>query len=167
MTGGFPNRSLEDNKKLMLELKKFRKIIFDKEQRYGVPSYEPVPLEKELGKVANQLAEVIYEQLNAVNLLNQTTDQLMELHKDYQAYCLYGKINYSGNVDKARSRVRCQILAKTKELKDVESKVKLLCFITRNSNCGDKENKEAEDLLDKLGFSDEEIHIRVFGERPK
>ena len=69
----FSNRSLEDNKKLMTDLKEFQGIIFDKKQRYSNSNYEPVPLEKDLEQTENHLAQAINDQLQAINMTTHST----------------------------------------------------------------------------------------------
>lgn len=133
-----------------MELKEFQGIIFDKKQMYGDPNYKPVPFEKDLKEVEDQLALIIYSQLFTIDTATLNSDQLMELHEDYKTHCLHRKVNYSGKVTEAQSRVRHQILLKAEELDNVDKKVKLLNFITERSNS--EEYMKAVKLLEELGY---------------
>lgn len=167
LADNFPSRSLEDNKRTMLELKQFQSITYDKKQQYGPGSgnYRPILIENEVIEAENKLAQTIYDQMQLIDIKGLTPDQLMELHADYETYCQHRKINYSGKVDKANSEVRYQILIKAKKLEDRDEKIKLLNFITFRSN--GEEYMRAKKLLDKMGYDEEDAHIAEFGERPK
>lgn len=143
----FSNRSLEDNKKTMTDLINLQSIVFDQKQRYGNPSYEPVPLERELRKADNSLAQVIYDQLSKVNLETLDITQLMEMHKNYETFCWHRDVNNDGKVWKAQSKVRCQIVTICEDLEDLEQATNFLNFVIGNSNGGHEEHKKAKNLL--------------------
>ncbi len=148
----FSGRTLEENKKSMTELKQFQSITYDKKQQYGPGSgnYKPILIEKEVIEAENKLAQVIYDQMQLIDIKTLTPDQLMESHEDYKTYCFHRNVDYSGEVSKTQFKVLCWMLAKAKKLENVEEKLKLLNFIKRHSN--GKEYMEVQKLLEELGY---------------